>query len=125
MEDGEVIHVYGDHPVGVISYDKSGHMSVHLMTPHRVNFEKADKALCTAAEAEAAIRSYDAYFGTYEVDEVRKIITHHVIGSLLPNWSGTAQPRFYDFSGNRLILTTKEILYAGRKVRGFMTWQRI
>jgi hypothetical protein len=51
------------------------------------------------------IRGYAAYSGTYTVDERARTLTHHRRGSLFPADPADAV-RQYDFSDDRLVLTT-------------------
>ena len=66
-----------------------------------------------------------AYFGTYEVDEATRTITHHIIGSAFPNWAGTVQRRFYELDHDRLRLTTPALpAGSGVTMTGILTWHR-
>lgn len=123
--DGKVMRVYGENPRGFIIYDAAGNMSVNFMQSDRPPFAIADKARSTSEEAKSAIETYEAYFGTYEVDEARGIITHHVEGSLLPNWTGSDQLRLYEFSDDSLVLSTAEIPYSGTTIVGRLAWKRV
>lgn len=125
LANGKVSHVYGDDPPGLIIYDAAGKVSVNFMRSGRSAFSVADKAKCTPDEAKSAIETYEAYFGTYEVDEAKGSVTHHVKGSLLPNWTGSDQLRFYEFSDDLLILSTAEIPYSGTTLVGRLTWKRV
>jgi len=122
--DGQVMLPYGEYPRGVIMYDEAGNVSVNIMRSDRPRFSIPDKAKCTPQEAQAAIESYEAYFGSYEVEEDKQVVIHHVEGSLLANWTGTDQIRFYELSQNQLVLSTAEILYAGTTVVGKLVWKR-
>ena len=46
--------------------------------------------------------SYFAYFGTYTVDAEKRVVTHHVEGSLAPDFTGTDQPRPFKLEGHWL-----------------------
>jgi len=123
--DGKVLSIYGERPRGVIMYDAVGNVSVNLMRSDRPTFSVADKAKSTLEEAKSAIETYEAYFGTYEVDEAQGRVIHHAEGSLLPNWTGSEQIRFYEFSNDHLILSTSEVPYSGTTVMGKLVWKRI
>ncbi|HEX6387442.1 MAG TPA: lipocalin-like domain-containing protein [Anaerolineae bacterium] len=125
LANGKVLHPYGQNPAGMLIYDANGHMSVQLMDADRQTFAVADKSRGTVEEMKAAIEKYEAYFGTYDIDEEGKVVRHHASGSLLPNWTGTDQVRFYEFSGNRLTLSTAEIPYSGTTLVGRLTWERV
>jgi hypothetical protein len=105
---------------GQISYDAAGRMSAQLMRQDRPKFAAGQQA--TEAERAAAYSSYIAYFGRYEIDAEKKIVTHHVEGSISPNMVGSAMPRHYEFSpdGNSLFLSVKN----GERVTGRLQWDR-
>jgi hypothetical protein len=56
----------------------------------------------TAEHALAAYSAYVAYFGTYTVDAEKNVVTHHVEGSLAPEFTDTDQPRPFKLEGDRL-----------------------
>jgi hypothetical protein len=102
---GEVKYFYGERVFGRLFYTSGGHMSALLMNPDRPKFKSNDLLKGTEEEVRAAFYGFDAYCGTYTVDPVRKIVTHHVLGSRYPNWVGSDQVRSYDIHGGRLRLT--------------------
>jgi hypothetical protein len=121
---GQIFHVYGENPRGMIMYDAAGNVSVNLMRFDRNSLSTADKARSTPQEAKSAVETYEAYFGTYSVDKEKGTVVHHVEGSLFPNWTGTDQIRFYEFSDDYLILKTAEIPYGGTTLVGKLVWKR-
>jgi hypothetical protein len=123
--NGEIGRPYGENPHGYIIYDGSGHMAVQFMNPERPVFSGRDKSLGTDGETRAAILSYEAYFGTYEVDEANGEVHHHVEGSLFPNWTDSDQCRFFKFADGGLVLSTAEIPYNGTTLIGRLAWQRV
>jgi hypothetical protein len=109
---------------GLIMYDEAGHMAVQIMQANRPRFASGDQATGTPAELAAAVRGYIAYFGTYSVDEGARIVTHHLTGSLFPNWVGTEQRRQVALVGDQLTLSSQPILFQG-KTRVFrLVWKR-
>ncbi len=56
----------------------------------------------TPEHALAAYNAYVAYFGTYTVDTEKHVVTHHVRGSLSPDYTDTDQPRPFKLDGGRL-----------------------
>lgn len=64
------------YPIGYIMYDQTGHMAVQFMGLDRPN--------------DGSARAYDAYFGTYAIDETSNPpqVTHHREGSLNPRAVG-------------------------------------
>jgi hypothetical protein len=125
LADGRVIYPYGRFPLGRLSYDEAGFMSAQLTHSERPLFAVADKAKGTPPEVQAAMETYESYYGTYEVEEAGQVVVHHVSGSLLPNWTGSDQVRFYQSEGDRLTLSTAEIAYGGTQLVGVLVWQRL
>lgn len=100
---GKVTYPYGEHPIGYIVYDPTGHMHVQVMrTPATPPFASGDDADGTDAEVRAAYRGYVAYFGTYSVDARAGTVVHHVEGSLMPGYTATDQPRPFVVRGDEL-----------------------
>ena len=107
--DGRIEFPYGEKPVGRITYDKAGRMSAQLMRPGRRATVPSGVGLvagnATTEEIRDAVDGFASYFGTFDVDESTKTVTHHVQGCLVPTWVGTDLKRTYQFTANRLVLT--------------------
>jgi hypothetical protein len=105
---------------GQISYDAAGRMSAQLMGEDRPTFAPGSRA--TEADRAAAYSSYISYYGHYEIDAEKSIVTHHVEGSITPSMVGAAMPRYYELSadGGTLFLSTK----TGDRVTGKLRWDR-
>jgi hypothetical protein len=125
--DGELVTPldYGPDPIGLLIYDATGHISVHAMRRGRTKLPSDDVHLASPEQAKAAFTGYNAYFGTYEVDQKQGIVIHHVQGSLIPNWEGGDQRRKFELHGDRLILIPPEIQAAGEKRTRRLTWERV
>lgn len=124
--NGEVVpYRYGSGSIGYIMYDTTGHMGVHLMQPNRPKFASGDLDKGTPEEIKAAFDGYGAYFGTYEIHEAEGFVIHHVEGSLFPNNVGTEQKRFFEFSGDQLILKPPPRQAGGEQVSPRITWQKV
>jgi hypothetical protein len=108
-------------------YDGKRNMAVQIINAKRPYFASNDWLKGTPEEIKAAFEGYRCYFGTYEVDENKKIVTHHVQGSSFPNWmtGGVEHVRYYEFSGNRLTLRTSQLLMGGKKVVGRLVWEQL
>ena len=101
-------------------------MSVSLMKPGRAPFETSWLFEGTPAEKVAAMETYAAYAGRYEVREQEQKVIHHVEFSLFPNWIGTAQERFYRFEEDRLVLYTEPFDSPdGGQQAAFLIWKKI
>jgi hypothetical protein len=123
-QDGQRTYPLGKDATGIIMYDADRHMSVQLMRPGRPQFASGDEVRGTPAEIKAAFEGFISYYGNYEVNQKERTVTHHIKGCLFPNWVGKAQKRFFEFSGNRLILSTPPTLWDGQQVTGFLIWER-
>src|ERR1700689_1129495 len=87
---GKVTYPFGEKPIGYLVYDLTGHMTPQVMrTPAPPRFASGEDAKGTEAEVRAAYDGFVAYFGTYRVDEAKRVVTHVVEGSLRPSYVGT------------------------------------
>lgn len=102
--DGKVRPERGAKPIGMITYHESGWMAAQIQ-PDRPPVPLSGKEP-TGDEAKAALFGYTAYFGTFTVDEKRKVVTHHRKGSVSPGWEQRPDfERAYEFVGeDRVIL---------------------
>ena len=78
-------------PIGMLIYTGDGHMSVQLMHPRSEN----------SLNNEYVLGGYEASFGSYDVDETKHIVTHHVQGSITRDLLlGKDLPRVYQLTGD-------------------------
>jgi hypothetical protein len=105
-KDGKWQYRFGEHPRGYFVYDGTGHVHIQIMkVPALAPFPEAklnDGNLPSPEHAIAAYTAYVAYFGTYTVDAEKRVVTHHVEGSLAPDFTDTDQPRPFKLEGDRL-----------------------
>lgn len=123
--DGKVTYPLGENAIGMLIYDSNGRMACQLMQLDRPKFASGDMRGGTPEEIKTAVEGYVAYFGTYEVDDKKGMVVHHVEASLFPNWHGEDQVRFFEFSGDLLTLKTSPILSGGQEIIGVLVWKRI
>ena len=71
-------HFAYDHPTGIITYDRSGWMSVQIDVKGARKPFVNGPAFGTAEEKAAAFDNYIAYYGTYTLDLKAGTITHHL-----------------------------------------------
>jgi len=124
---GEVLYPWGRNPVGRLVYDDAGRVFVQLMNPGRRSVggmanRGAAAAIATASpeDMREMLTGFNAYFGTFDVDEPARMVIHHLQSALIPSWVGTDQRRKYEFSGsNQLIFFNTASKAAYRLV-----WQR-
>jgi len=115
-------HPMGRVAVGLLTYDANGRMSMQVMRSDRPKFrasggKEGGYEAGTAEEVMSAYRGYIAYFGSYDVNEKGGVVTHHIEGSLFPNWVGRDQIEFFKISGNRLTFGLDPIRYIWKRVK--------
>lgn len=107
-KDGKWQYWYGEHPRGYFVYDATGHVHIQIMKiPPLAPFPESNwdaGKMPSPEHALAAYTAYLAYFGTYTVDAKKHVVTHHVEGSMAPDYTNTDQPRPFKLQGNRLEL---------------------
>ena len=111
----EVLYPWGKNPFGRLLYDEAGRVFVQLMNPGRrsvggVSNRGAAAAIASASadDMRAMLTGFNAYFGTFDVDQASGTVIHHLQSALIPSWVGTDQRRRYEFSaaGELVILNT-------------------
>jgi hypothetical protein len=100
---GVLTQPYGARPRGYFVYDATGHVTIQIARMPPMPAPPGNRAL-TMAEKAQAYDSFMAYFGRYSVDAARGTVTHHVEGSLRPDYTDTDQPRPFRVSGDSLIV---------------------
>ena len=126
--DTESRRFRGPNPIGLIYYDRSGHMAVQIAPDRaRRRFTGPQAGVFTGPqptpdEALDAISGYAAYFGTYTVDERAQTVTHKRIGNINPGGVGDFVRRYEFLPGDRLALVPQERTDL-RAVR--LTWERL
>ena len=124
--DGQVADLYGSAPTGTLIYGAGGDMAVQIMRADRPPFAAGDFRDGSIDELRAAVAGYIAYFGRYTVDEATHTVTHHMRGSLVPNWVGHDLTRVVELAGNRLTLRTAAPMpTAGQTAMGALMWDRL
>jgi Lipocalin-like domain len=101
---GRTTFPWGEHPVGLLIYDDTGHMSVQIgrrpapaaSTSDPLKLARRDKALY--------FDSYIAYFGTYTIDPKRMTITHVVESDLVAQLIGISTEKEFEVTADRFIL---------------------
>lgn len=122
--DGDIKYPYGEDPFGMLMYDAEGYMFGLVMRPGRSKFASGDMMGGTPEEIKEAFEKFEAYCGTYEVDEEMGTVTHHVEGARFPNFEGADQPFFLEFFANRLIIKSQPIPALSTEWVVSLMWER-
>jgi len=94
LSDGTVVPL---DEVGLLTYDRTGHMSGQAM-------RRSEPKQRIPSDSTYQSNGYDAYFGTFTVDEEKHTVTHHVEGSVARQLVGKDLVRPYSFDNDRLIM---------------------
>lgn len=119
---GKATYPVGQDATGYISYSSDSYVSVAIMFGERPLFVAGDLLAGNQEERAAAAATYVSYAGPYEVLADR--VVHHIEVSLFPNWVGSRQERFFEFTDNRLTLSTAPILAGGIERRHYLVWEQ-
>jgi hypothetical protein len=117
-------------PIGVLIYDRSGHVAAQLARPGRTvemlgeECRAAEKVKGTSDTAQT-ILGYDAYFGTYTIDAKASVVTHHLQSALFPGDIGKDIRRNFSISGDTLTITFHTTTAEGTPVLRTLTWKRM
>ncbi len=125
LADGILIRPMGQGVRGMLIYDARGWMMLQVSDPDRAPFASGDWLLGTPAEIQAAWEGSFAYFGTFELDAPRGMITHHITGATFPNWIGIHRELFVECADNRLTLMTPPMPLSGEHAVGYLKWERV
>jgi hypothetical protein len=99
----------GAKPTGLLVYDRSGYMSVQIMSGPR---------------GRSSQDQYYAYFGTFEIDERAQTVVHRVQGALRPDEVGVNYKQDFTLSQDQLTLLTARHLVDGEERRNQIVWRR-
>jgi len=126
--DTESRQYRGPKPIGLLYYDRTGHMAVQIAPDRqRRRFTGPQAGIFTGpqptpAEALDAISGYAAYFGTYIVDERAQTVTHKRLGNINPGGVGDFVRRYEFPRDDRFVLVPQERTDL-RAVT--LTWERL
>jgi len=117
-------------PLGILISDGSGHVAAQLSRRDRsvaMLGEECQAAATTKGTPDTAqtILGYDAYFGTYKIDEQAGIVTHHLEAALWPGDVGKDIGRHFTLSGDQLTITFNTTTREGVKVTRTLIWERM
>ena len=106
--DGNVSYPYGEMPIGRLTFDAAGRISVFVMKPGRFASVNSTAAITTATvdDLRQIADGFMAYYGNFQVDDSTKTITTKVEAATIPAWTNSEQKRAYELSGDTLALIT-------------------
>ena len=91
----------------LLFYDSTGRMAVQIMADLTLR-RRFVAEQPTGDEAQQALSTYTAYFGTYRVDERAHTVTHHRDGHINPGSLGDFVRRYEFLADGSVVLTPVE-----------------
>lgn len=99
-QGGVKTHLYGEKPVGMTVFDRSGTYISWLSKPDLPKISANNRLKGTDAEYRGIVQGMIAGYGTYTVEG--DTVTINWIASSFPNRAGSAEKRTYKLSGDEL-----------------------
>ena len=98
--DGAKKHLYGEKPVGLVIFDRSGYVAQYLQKPELPKIAAKNRLKGTDAEYRGIVQGMISGFGTYTVEG--NAVTIKWVASSYPNRAGTMEKREYKVAGDRM-----------------------
>ena len=122
----ETVPWFGRHPpiTGILIYSESGWMSVQIAGAPAGTISRADFNNLSAADRAVWFDEYYAYYGTFDIDEVTHVVSHHIVSSLLPYETATILKRDVSIDGDILSLLTPARNDGGKTTFNRLVWKK-
>jgi len=112
----------GNDPIAIVCYSTT-HFAAQFMKRDRKDINEDVSYI--SQNNTSAVGGYDAYFGTYVVDENTGMVAHTLIGSLESSHIGKTFYRNLRVNDNKLILQLETTTPKGEAVTRTLIWQRM
>jgi hypothetical protein len=113
----------GADPLALLAYDGAGNFMAQFMKRDRSNDVIAGTGRASVNNS-AAVNGYDAYFGTYTVDEASGSVTQFLEGALSPSDVGKTVTRGMRVEEDRLIIQLATTSADGEPITRTLIWLR-
>jgi hypothetical protein len=114
----------GADPIALLYFDRQGHFAAQFMKRDRSAVADADAA-SGAPNNSRARGGYDAYFGSYRVDEGSGAVTTTLIGALSPENVGQVFTRMMAVTGDELTIRLETATPTGEPIIRTLRWKRV
>lgn len=112
----------GSDPVALLFFDGAGNFAAQFMKRDRS--VAVDTPVFTGQNNTTAIGGYDAYFGTYEVDEASGDVRTRLLAALSPAHVGATMLRNMRVEDGKLVIRLSTTAAGGALVHRMLTWER-
>lgn len=113
----------GEDPVALLYYDGNGHFAAQFMKRDRTQLR--EDPVAAGPNNSRARGGYDAYFGTYTVDDPRGEVTQRLTGALSVEDVGQVLTRAMDVAGDTLTIALDTATANGEPVTRTLVWRRV
>jgi len=113
----------GEDPVALLIYDRAGHFAAQFMRRDRSG--DIPDGPQGAANNSRAQGGYDAYFGTYTIDDATGSVTQTLTGALSREHVGAVLTRAMEVDGDTLVIRLDTTAADGAAVTRTLTWRRV
>jgi len=114
----------GPDPIALLIFDKHAHFAAQFMKRGRAATSEAEP-LNLAPNNSRARGGYDAYFGTYDVDNSLGTVTTRLIGALSPENVGQVYTRTMSVVGGELTIRLETAASSGEPIIRTLRWRRV
>jgi Lipocalin-like domain len=114
----------GADPFGLLFYDGNGHFGAQFMKRVRES-SAAETPQQAAPNNSRAQGGYDAYFGTYSVDDAKGTVTQRLVGALSRENVGQVLTRTMTVVGDELAIRVQTATHSGIPVVRTLRWRRV
>ncbi len=116
----------GSDPIALLFFDRAGHFAAQFMKRNRTAAAAAEVAGATGGPNNSRARGgYDAYFGTYTVDEAAGTVATLLTGALSQENVGQVFVRHMSVAGDELTIRLETASAEGERVVRTLRWKRI
>jgi hypothetical protein len=113
----------GEDPEALLIYDRNGHFAAQFMRRDR-SIDVPD-AVAAGPNNSRAQGGYDAYFGSYVIDDATSSVTQTLVGALSRESIGMVLTRQMEVTGDNLVIRLETRTADGIPVTRTLTWERI
>ncbi len=113
----------GADPLGILTYG-GNHFAAQFMKRDRTE-NAVNQVSYSGQNNTIAVGGYDAYFGTYEVNEEIGKVAHTLVGSITPSNIGITVFRDLQVNGDQLKIQLETTTPEGEAIIRTLTWKRI
>lgn len=118
------IYPLGELPFGMLIYTEQ-YMMVFISSNERKKFSTNDIRAIEPEQVMSDFSKFETYCGSYDINFNKKIVTHFVENSKIPNQIGTQLCRYFSFEQRKLILrSTDSLLLNGEPWLVELIWDK-